>query len=260
MARFSALAAPPQSLDTLDRWGRLDSLPASLDSPLWNSAGLWELEAEALARSSQAFESRLVAALSGELASASGERLAPRLFRLLSMDGRTGTGGAFSARRLRPLRARGAARAEASCHGVGVLYLAMGGSARSGGGLALALTASLKGREAGAGNGALSLHFVRLLSLGAGAGEQGAALCLGVKGWNWNEAGRAGGLPEEGPGGAPGAVPGGPGASGGSFWEQAARPSAHWTSAASPAPQDWTQPAKFPTFWINKEERRASWL
>ena len=53
MARIFAIAAPPLGLDALDRWGALDSLPASLDSPLWNSAGLWGLEVEDFARCAQ---------------------------------------------------------------------------------------------------------------------------------------------------------------------------------------------------------------
>ena len=53
MARIFAIAAPPLGLDALDSWGALDSLPASLDSPLWNSAGLWGLEVEDFARCAQ---------------------------------------------------------------------------------------------------------------------------------------------------------------------------------------------------------------
>ena len=41
MAEFFPLSPPPQSLETLDSWGALDSLPAPLDSPLWQSAGLY---------------------------------------------------------------------------------------------------------------------------------------------------------------------------------------------------------------------------
>ena len=53
MARIFAIAAPPLGLDVLDSWGALDSLPASLDSPLWNSTGLWGLEVEDFARCAQ---------------------------------------------------------------------------------------------------------------------------------------------------------------------------------------------------------------
>jgi hypothetical protein len=53
VARIFAIAAPPLGLDALDRWGALDSLPASLDSRLWNSAGLWGLEVEDFARCAQ---------------------------------------------------------------------------------------------------------------------------------------------------------------------------------------------------------------
>ena len=43
MSAFFDILPPPQSLETLDEWGALDSLPASLDSELWQNAGLYGL-------------------------------------------------------------------------------------------------------------------------------------------------------------------------------------------------------------------------
>ena len=43
-ALFSTIKAPPQNLDSLDDWGSLDELLWSLDSDIWNSAGLYALE------------------------------------------------------------------------------------------------------------------------------------------------------------------------------------------------------------------------
>ena len=82
MARIFAIVAPPPSLDELDSWGALDSLPDSLDSPLWNSAGLWGLEVEEFARCAQSLALCLrvsISAGSGGQASSSGSlALAPK--------------------------------------------------------------------------------------------------------------------------------------------------------------------------------------
>ena len=75
MARIFAIVVPPLGLDELDSWGALDSLPASLDSPLWNSAGLWGLEVEDFARCAQSLALCLrvnITAGSGGQASSSG--------------------------------------------------------------------------------------------------------------------------------------------------------------------------------------------
>lgn len=49
-----AILAPPQTLDTLDTWGTLDSLPWSLDSAVWRRAGVYRLEG---AEAGRVFES-----------------------------------------------------------------------------------------------------------------------------------------------------------------------------------------------------------
>lgn len=42
-AEFHNILLPPQTLDSLDAWGSLDSLPLSLDSPAWEAAGIYRL-------------------------------------------------------------------------------------------------------------------------------------------------------------------------------------------------------------------------
>ena len=42
-ATISALYPPPQSIDSLDEWGSLDSLPWSLDSAVWTTCGVYGL-------------------------------------------------------------------------------------------------------------------------------------------------------------------------------------------------------------------------
>lgn len=53
MAVFTDILPPPQSVDSLDDWGSIDGLLWSLDSPVWNSAGKYGLEAEEGALSGQ---------------------------------------------------------------------------------------------------------------------------------------------------------------------------------------------------------------
>jgi len=75
VAELFPLSPPPQSLETLDSWGALDSLPAPLDSPLWQSAGLYGLRIEDGARSSSGFSARTAASLEGRLCARSGGAL-----------------------------------------------------------------------------------------------------------------------------------------------------------------------------------------
>ena len=138
MARIFAIAAPPPGLDALDSWGALDSLPASLDSPLWNSAGLWGLEVEDFARCAQS--------------------------------------------------------------------------------LALCLRVS---SSAGSGGQAFS----------------SGSLALAPKGWGWKEGGQGSAA----------------------LWQEAARPSAVWSGAASPAQQGWELQCNHSILWKEKETRNTAW-
>ena len=54
MATYQTILPPPQSVDSLDAWGGLDSLPWSLDSGVWLSAGVYGILAS---ESAQAAES-----------------------------------------------------------------------------------------------------------------------------------------------------------------------------------------------------------
>ena len=119
MARFFAIIAPPPGLDDLDRWGTLDSLPASLDSQLWNSAGLWGLEAEDFARCAQSLAGRVIVSLGGSLRAASSGGLRSSVVRLVEMEERAGSGNALKGLHIRPLRAVAEARTGGSCLGVG---------------------------------------------------------------------------------------------------------------------------------------------
>ena len=246
MARFFAIIAPPPGLDDLDRWGTLDSLPASLDSQLWNSAGLWGLEAEDFARCAQSLAGRVIVSLGGSLRAASSGGLRSSVVRLVEMEERAGSGNALKGLRIRPLRAVAEARTGGSCLGVGVLYLEAGGAAASGTALVPSLKVALEGSGGAAGSGSLSLHFVHLLTLGlegqGGASSpacSGGSLVLGFKGWDWEQGGQGGEA---------------------SFWQEAARPSLVWESSGDAEPQGWEQEHNPSIFWKEKETRKTAWL
>ncbi len=52
-ASFSAILPPPQTIDTLDNWGDLDSLLWSLDGDIWTWCGIYGFTAEQTGKSSQ---------------------------------------------------------------------------------------------------------------------------------------------------------------------------------------------------------------
>lgn len=242
MARFYPIAAPP-SLDELDSWGPLDSLPASLDSQLWISAGLWGLEAEDFARCAQSLAGRVSVGLCGKLHAAGSAAFRSSVVHSLGMEERASSGDALEGLRKRPLRAGAGARTGGSCFGVGVLYLTAGGASSSASALSLLLTASLEGSGDAAGAGGLSLFFVRLVSAGRegqGGASSSSGLSLGFKGWDWEE------------GRGQGAGP--------ALWQEAARPSLAWASAGESGPQGWEQESKPSILWKEKETRKTAWL
>lgn len=68
MAVFTDILPPPQSLENLDNWGDLDSLSWSLDSTIWDSAGIYGLVVSEPADSTSSFSYHLTRclALSGD--------------------------------------------------------------------------------------------------------------------------------------------------------------------------------------------------
>lgn len=55
-AEFYTILPPPQTLETLDNWGALDGLPLSLDSPAWETAGIYGLTVADGAKASGSLE------------------------------------------------------------------------------------------------------------------------------------------------------------------------------------------------------------
>lgn len=184
MAQFFAISAPPQSLESLDNWGSVDSLPASLDSPLWNSAGIYGLNIAGQGRASAQFVSSNIFCLGGTLNATSSGTLQSSVLKLGRATGTAAGGAMLDCLRLRYSGGAASARTGGSLLGVGVLYMDMGGAARASGGLHGLLTASLVVGGQGSCSGGLGLNFVRLLGL-PGAGRVEGGMELAPKGWNW---------------------------------------------------------------------------
>ena len=56
MATYQTILPPPQSVDSLDAWGGLDTLPWSLDSGVWLSAGVYGILASETAKSADSLK------------------------------------------------------------------------------------------------------------------------------------------------------------------------------------------------------------
>ena len=92
MSAFFDISLPPQSLETLDAWGPLDSLPASLDSELWRCAGLYGLRIAESAHASGRLSASFTACLAGRLRAGSGGTMRSLVELDLNGEGRTGGG------------------------------------------------------------------------------------------------------------------------------------------------------------------------
>ena len=104
-ASFSTIKAPPQTLERLDRWGMLDSLPWSLDDSVWSTAGEYALTLSETGKSGQtaSFVRKKVITLKGTATATQSSVWASVV--LLSGSGTTKAGEQVEAERLRPLYA-----------------------------------------------------------------------------------------------------------------------------------------------------------
>ena len=102
-AEFYTILPPPQTLETLDNWGSLDDLPLSLDSPAWETAGIYGLTIADGAKASGSLEgSRQTAIPLSPAQAQSGAALAGALrIRTDSLAGSAKAGGSVSFQRIR---------------------------------------------------------------------------------------------------------------------------------------------------------------
>lgn len=151
MSEFFTILPPPQSIDTLDAWGGLDSLSWSLDSAVWTQAGLYGL----------------VASEGGT----SGEELrGAQRIRTLNMAGTATAGGSFEGEKA-----------------AAILDLEGKAEGRSGGDASLCLVRMLSlVADTGSGEGA---GLVRVLSIALDSSAESTESALFTfKGWGWNGA------------------------------------------------------------------------
>lgn len=184
MAQFFDISAPPQGLESLDHWGSLDSLPASLDSGVWTRAGVYGLSVGEAARASARLGTSHLACLGGTLRATSAGALQSSVLKSGRAGGTAAASGKVAGLRLRFSGGMASGRAGGSLLGVGVLYVDMGGACRSAGAMHGLITASVVAGGGVAAGGSLGLNFVRLLSLrGGGCASPGVE--LRPKGWDW---------------------------------------------------------------------------
>jgi hypothetical protein len=102
-AEFYTILPPPQTLETLDNWGSLDDLPLSLDSPAWETAGIYGLTIEDGAKASGSLEgSRQTAIPLSPAQAQSGAALAGALrIRTDTLAGSAKAGGGVTFQRIR---------------------------------------------------------------------------------------------------------------------------------------------------------------
>ena len=205
-AEFFDILKPPQTLDTLDAWGGLDSLPYSLDSSMWERVGVYGLLASEGGRSGEALSGDSVIrglALSGKALSG-GAMLGVKVTYLdgsakaESSEGGTvsvvrGVGGRASAESggsltylaIRALFDTEPATSGGSMLGVKVSYLSGEGLAETGGELAANFLRSLEVVAAAEAGGKGMLDRVLLVALG-GQARSSESASFTFKGWNWN--------------------------------------------------------------------------
>ena len=135
MSEFFTILPPPQSVETLDSWGSLDSLPFSLDDAKWQSVGIYGLVASEGGTSGQthtATVKRGLIMLATAKASGSMEGVkAASIYELTGEATATASGSAVVTL-VRRLAATGAAVANGKADIVRVLMQGMDGQGRSG--------------------------------------------------------------------------------------------------------------------------------
>jgi hypothetical protein len=149
MSEFYTILPPPQSVETLDLWGPLDSLRWSFDSDVWRRAGIYGL----------------IASEGGE----SGESLDAVRVRLLSMRGGAAAGGAMQG-------VKAASVYDISCQA----------SARSDGAAELCRVMLVEALAEAKSEEGAELGRVLLVD-GSGGAFSGEVISPTYKGWDWNE-------------------------------------------------------------------------
>ena len=162
MAVFTDILTPPQSLENLDNWGDLDSLSWSLDSTIWETAGIYGLVASETANSTSSFSYRLTRclALSGDTQT-SGE-MSGVVVAEIAGGGHSKTGGKLSVDRVQHVSCLASTGSSAS-----IIFErirrgeALSGISASGGLAGYILVRTLSGSSPSLSDAALSFFRIR---------------------------------------------------------------------------------------------------
>lgn len=205
-AEFFDILKPPQTLDTLDAWGGLDSLPYSLDSAMWERVGVYGLLASEGGRSGEALSgdsvsrglelsggalsggsmlSVKVTYLDGSAKAESSEGAAVSVVRGVGGRAKAESGGGLTYLTIRALFDTEPATSGGSMLGVKVSYLSGEGLAETDGELTANFLRSLEAVAAAEAGGKGKLDRTLLVMLDGAAKSSESALFT-FKGWDWN--------------------------------------------------------------------------
>lgn len=255
-AEFFDILPPPQSIETLDNWGTLDTLPYSLDDAAWQRIGVYGLRVEATAHSSEkqgsdsvirglelvgeaysggALTGFKVTYLSGHSEAASSELAGYIVVRDVQGRATEQTPAAASYIVIRDVRGKAVGKAGAAGDGVKVSYLSGNARAESQGGLDAKYTRSLNGLSGATTHGDMVVGRVLMLE-GAAHAQSAENVLLEYKGWNWDK--------EERPS-AP-------------LWEQKEALPYPWHQKMANA-AEWAVQSIGPQGWTQKSRGAAQW-
>ena len=184
-ATIAALYPAPQSIDSLDEWGNLDSLRWSLDSNVWTKCGVYGLTVSeaALGMDATAWVVVVEGALSGQ-ADASGSLEGAAAKDAGTFPGTAAASQSLDGNRVIDGSADAGAQGDGSLDGGGVVNGDQRGSAQSSGDVEAERL--IGGMAAGAAVSAERFAYGFIMPLTAAGTAQGtAAIFPEYKGWGW---------------------------------------------------------------------------
>lgn len=186
MAKFFDILPPPQSLDSLDAWGALDALSASLDDGFWTRVGVYGLSASEKGRTGQSFSAVRRRGLDLASSARSGGTLSLGRIGALTAEGSALSGGACALSRDVHLAAQGGAGSRERLASFRVRLIGAAGDAVSKARADASRLRTLSGTLCAFGTELGVLVRVRLLVV-RDAGCSYESLFPEYKGWMWTE-------------------------------------------------------------------------
>ena len=187
-ATITALYPPPQSIDSLDQWGTLDSLPWSLDSSVWTTCGVYGLTVSESGTSSDSFDgaTKVYGILAGS-ASASGALDGEAVTDSGPMPGTASASQSLSGNRVRTGDLDGDADSEGDILGGCVVNGDQRGEAYSYGSFAATRKMTAGEAHGFARSGAEYAYALTMDDfVGNGTAQSGEIILPEYKGWSWD--------------------------------------------------------------------------